>query len=213
MNPKASISKKKAKKVSTKGTCYHYGKEGHWRRNCKEYLAAVKQANVAKDLYMIQTNLLLSTSISDSWVLDTACGSYFCKSLQDLQKIKSLNKGDFELFDASGESIQVEAVETKILKLPSDKVLKLKIYYYIPDIVRNIIYILLLLEQNFEIIIKKNGCTIYFFNEFYGSIFIDNGLIFFLLNDNIFHIDNMKKRKREDMNVTYFWHCRLGHIN
>ena len=23
----------------------------------------------------------------------------------------------------------------------------------------------------------------------------------------------MKKRKREDMNVTYLWHCRLGHIN
>ena len=29
MNPKASISKKKAKKVSAKGICYHYGKEGH----------------------------------------------------------------------------------------------------------------------------------------------------------------------------------------
>ena len=29
INPKASIFKKKAKKVSTKGTCYHYGKEGH----------------------------------------------------------------------------------------------------------------------------------------------------------------------------------------
>jgi hypothetical protein len=24
-----------------KGTCHHYGKEEHWRRNCKEYLATV----------------------------------------------------------------------------------------------------------------------------------------------------------------------------
>ena len=30
INPKASIlKKKKAKKVSAKDTCYHYGKEGH----------------------------------------------------------------------------------------------------------------------------------------------------------------------------------------
>ena len=61
LNPKAGISKKKAKKISTKGTCYICGKEGHWKRNCKEYLAIVKSANIAKGLYIIQTNLSLST--------------------------------------------------------------------------------------------------------------------------------------------------------
>ena len=66
MNPKVSIFKKKAKKVSAKGTCYHCGKEGHWKKNCKKYLATVKSTNVAKGLYMIQTNLSLSTSMSDS---------------------------------------------------------------------------------------------------------------------------------------------------
>ena len=66
MNSKTGISKKKAKKVSTKGIGYHCGKEGHWKRNCKEYLAIVKPANVAKDLYIIQTNLSLSISILDS---------------------------------------------------------------------------------------------------------------------------------------------------
>ena len=25
-----------------KGICHYYDKEGHWRRNCKEYLATVK---------------------------------------------------------------------------------------------------------------------------------------------------------------------------
>ena len=129
--------------------------------------------------------------------------SHLCKSLQGLQKIKSLNKDDFELFDASRESIQAEVIGIRDLKLSSDKILKLKTCYYIPNIVKNIISIPLLMEQDFEINIKNNGCSKYFSNEYYGSTFIDKDLLFLSLNDNIFHIDNMKKRKREDVNVTY----------
>ena len=56
----------------------------------------------------------------------------------------------------------------------------------------------LLLEQGFEIITKNNGCSIYFSNQYYGSTFINNGLMFLSLNNNVFHIENMKK-KRERM--------------
>ena len=38
--PKGGVRKKKAKEP--KGTCHHYGKEGHWRRNCRLYLASLK---------------------------------------------------------------------------------------------------------------------------------------------------------------------------
>ena len=49
--------------------------------------------------------------------------------------------------------------------------------------------------------------VLYLSNEFYGNAYIDNGLLFLSLNDN------MKKKKREDVNVTYLWHCWLSHIN
>ena len=42
---------------------------------------------------------------------------------------------------------------------------------------------------------------------------MDNGLFTLLSNDNIFLIDNNKKRKRDDKNNSYLWHCRLGHIS
>ena len=75
--------------------------------------------NAPKGMYEIHTILSLNSSISNSWVLDTAYGFHICKSLQGLQKIRSLRKGDFELYGAGGESIQAKAVGTNILKFPS----------------------------------------------------------------------------------------------
>ena len=37
--------------------------------------------------------------------------------------------------------------------------------------------------------------------------------MFLSLNDNVLHVDNMNKKKREDVNVTYLWYYRLDHIN
>ena len=97
-------------------------------------------------MYEIHTILSLNSFISNSWVLDTNYDFYICKSLQELQKIKSLKKGDFKLYEAEGESIQAEAVGTKILKLPYEKILELTSCYYMPKIIRNIISIPLLLK-------------------------------------------------------------------
>ena len=52
LNPKASISKKKVKKVSAKGTCYQCGKEGYWKRNCKDYLASLKYKQILLKIYI-----------------------------------------------------------------------------------------------------------------------------------------------------------------
>ncbi|KAM2914482.1 hypothetical protein COP2_045003 [Malus domestica] len=38
--PKGGVKKKKA--MEPKGTCHHCGKEGHWKRNCRLYLATLK---------------------------------------------------------------------------------------------------------------------------------------------------------------------------
>ena len=158
LNPKHGIFKKK-----NDGIYHYYGKKGYWKRNYKSYLASLKQnINIAsKGLYMIHTNFSLSDSAFDSWVLDIICGSHLCKSLQGLQRIQSLNKGDFELFNASGESIHAEAVETYLLKLSSSKILELEDCCYMSRLIRNIISIFLLLQQGFEINAKDNRCSIF----------------------------------------------------
>ena len=92
--------KKKGKKASGQMTYFHCGKPGHWKRNCKVYLASVKAgaSDAPKGMYEIYTILSLNSSISNSWVLDTACGHHIYKSLQGLQNIRVLKRGDFELY-------------------------------------------------------------------------------------------------------------------
>ena len=143
---------------------------------------------------MIQTNLSLSASISNSWVLDTACGSHICKSLQGLHRIRSLKKGDFKLYGASGEPIYAEAVGTYLLLLPSGNIIRLEECYYVPNIVRNIISIPLLLQQGYEISVKSSGCSILHNNTIFGHGCFVNGLLTLVLNDEILLVDD-KKRK------------------
>ena len=96
-------------------------------------------------MYEIYTILSLSSSKSNSWILDTDCGTYIYNSLQGLQNLRVLKKDDFELYDAGGESIQAKPIGTYLLKLPSRRMLELEDYYFMPKVVRNIISISLLL--------------------------------------------------------------------
>ena len=83
LNAKGGIKKKKGKKASGQMTYFHCGKPGHWKRNCKVYLANVKPgvSDAPKGMYEIHAILSLDSSKSNSWVLDTACGHHICKSL------------------------------------------------------------------------------------------------------------------------------------
>ena len=95
------------------------------------------------------------------------------------------------------------------MKLPSEKILELENCYYMPKIIRNIVSIPLLTKHGYIIEFLSNGCSIMLSNKVICSGIFNNGLL--VLNDNIYLID--KKRKRENINITFLWHSRLGHIS
>ena len=63
-----------------KGTCFHCGVKGHWKRNYKKYLneKAQRKHDDAPGIYMIDT--YLSYRDFASWVLDTGCTSDICNN-------------------------------------------------------------------------------------------------------------------------------------
>ena len=91
---KGGMDKKKAKEIAPKGTCFHYSKSGHRRRNCKAYLESLKKASNApstSDMFVIEVNIF---SHDNLWVLDTSCGSHIFMDVQGLRNNMRLNKGE-----------------------------------------------------------------------------------------------------------------------
>ena len=77
---------KKAKETTPKGTCFHYGKDGHWKRNCKTYLESKKKgacdAPSSSGIYVIKVNTVSPDNI---WVYDISFGSYIWVDIKGLR--------------------------------------------------------------------------------------------------------------------------------
>ena len=68
--------------------------------------------------------------------------------------------------------------------------------------------------DGFVFIIKNNVISIHREDMFYGNALLSNGLYILDLENHksIYNIDT-KWAKSNELNPTYFWHCRLGHVN
>ena len=68
--------------------------------------------------------------------------------------------------------------------------------------------------DGFSFIIQNNVISIHRECIFYGNGLLSNGLYILDLETNkpIYNV-NTKRIKANEINPTYFWHCRLGHAN
>ena len=82
MKAKGGVAKKKAKETTSKGPCFHYHKDGHWRINYKAYLESLKKE--AFDVPSILGTFVIEISIvsnNNLWLLDTCCGYHICTNV------------------------------------------------------------------------------------------------------------------------------------
>ncbi|GKB61470.1 retrotransposon protein, putative, ty1-copia subclass [Tanacetum coccineum] len=85
--------------------CFYCNTKGHWKRSCPKYLKDLKDGKVEKGghsgMFMIE---LHNTTTSDSWVLDTGCGTHICTVLQGLKESRKLKHGELNLVMGNKEN-------------------------------------------------------------------------------------------------------------
>jgi hypothetical protein len=83
----------------------------------------------------------------------------------------------------------------------------------VPALCKNIISGYRILQDGYSFKFENNCCSIYMNNIFYGHAPIIDELFIMNLESerNVYNI-NAKRQKTNDMNSTYLWHYRLGHI-
>ncbi|KAK1697773.1 hypothetical protein QYE76_014470 [Lolium multiflorum] len=168
--------------------CYYCKEKGHWKRNCSKYLADLKSGLVKKK----------KEGISD---------------IHELKNKRRLLKDEVTMRVGNGSKVDVIAVGTLPLHLPSGLVLSLNNCYFVPALSMNIISGSCLMQDGYSFKSENNGCSICMNNIFYGRAPEKNGLFLLDLDSSDTHIHNIDaKRIKLNDNSTYMWHCRLGHI-
>jgi hypothetical protein len=185
-------------------------------RNCKKYLEEQKKkkkiVTSASGINVIEINIVVSSS--DSWVFDTRSMIHTCKSLQGQSLTRRFVKGKLDVRVGNGAKVVAIAVGSFHLPLPSGLVLELNNCYCILALCKNIISSSCLEEvDSYDIIIKNKCCSIYYNGIFYAHCPLVNRLYVLDLEDKSIYNINAKRARLNDLNPTFIWHCRLGHIN
>ena len=79
-----SFGKKKTeskKKAADKEKYFHCQSDGHWKRNCPQYLATLKSKKDGPSGGMLIIKSNLTVSFASSWVLDSGSSAYLCTSM------------------------------------------------------------------------------------------------------------------------------------
>ena len=125
-------------KLETK--CFYCKGTGHSKQNCPKYLADKKGANINKGIYDIHViNVYLTNSHCSAWVFGTGSVAHICNSKQELQNRWRLAKDEVLMRVGNGSKVDVIAVGTLPLHLPSGLVLDLNNCYLVPPLSMNII--------------------------------------------------------------------------
>ncbi|GJW65627.1 retrotransposon protein, putative, ty1-copia subclass [Tanacetum coccineum] len=124
--------------------------------------------------------------------------------------LNSLNK-DY------GMRVTVEAIGCFDLVLPSGLIILLDNCHFAPTITRGVVLISCLVDNGYIHIFTNYGTSVSKDDMFYFNAILRDGIYEIDMHNlypNVSSIYNFSnKRTKHELDSSYLWHCRLGHIN
>ena len=153
---KPVVTPRKAPKPGPKPgvECFYCKGDGHWKRNCPKYLEDKKAGKIVGrdkgifDIHVIE--LFLTSARSNSWRFDTGSIAHICNSTQGLHNRRRLSKNEVTMRVGNGCRVEVMAVITMHISLPSGLVMVLNKCYYVPALSVNIVSGSCLLQAHYS---------------------------------------------------------------
>nr|GEV46997.1 hypothetical protein [Tanacetum cinerariifolium] len=151
--------------------CFYCNIKGHWKCSWRKYLKDLKDEKVKKGshsgMFMIE---LHNTTTSNSWVLDTGCGTYIYTVLQGLKECRRLKHGELNLVMENRKITLVARIGKYELMLKSKVRIDLNNCCYSSEMTRNVISFHALFKdgykfsfdnENEDILVYSNGCFMF----------------------------------------------------
>ena len=111
------------------------------------------------DIHVI--DVYLTSTRSSSWVFDTGAVAHICNSKQELRNKRRLAKDEVTMRVGNGSKVDVIAVGTLPLHLPTGLVINLNNCYLVPALSMNIVSGSRLIRDGYSFKSENNGCSIY----------------------------------------------------
>ncbi|GJS30981.1 pol polyprotein [Tanacetum coccineum] len=213
--PKAGIVKQKFQ-----GTCYNCDQPGHRTANCKiPKRVNPRQANMVdenvdmiamvSDVCAMISEVNLVGTNNSGWWIDTGATRHVCADKSMFHSFRAVDNGQ-KLYMGNSATADIKGEGDVILKMTSEKELKLTNVLYVPEIRKNLVSGWLLNKFGFRLVFESDKFVLSKNQMYVGRGYAMNGM--FKLNvmvvKNEINKMNSSAYLIESSNV---WHGRLGH--
>lgn len=208
-------------KQQFQGVCFNCDQPGHRAANCKmPKRVTPREANMVNDVDMIAmvsdviamiSEVNLVGSNNREWWVDTGATCHVCADKSMFHSFRAVDNGD-KLYMGNSTTADIKGEGDVILKMTSEKELKLTNVLYVPEIRKNLVSGWLLNKFGFRLVFESDKFVLSKNKMYVGRGYALNGM--FKLNVMVVKNDINKMNSSayliESSNV---WHGRLGHVN
>ncbi|GJT59508.1 retrovirus-related pol polyprotein from transposon TNT 1-94 [Tanacetum coccineum] len=219
---KANMTEHAGSSLRFQGTCYNCDQPGHRAANCKmPKRVNPHQANIVNnDVDMIAMVSDVCAMISEvnlvgtnhgGWWIDTGATRHVCADKSMFHSFRAVDNGQ-KLYMGNSATDDIKGEGDVVLKMTSEKELKLTNVLYVPEIHKNLVSGWLLNKFGFRLVFESDKFVLSKNQMYVGRGYAMNGM--FKLNvmvvKNEINKMNSSAYLIESSNV---WHGRLGHVN